>query len=83
MQDICFLPATQLRQRYDDGDLGAVEVTRAVLEQIGRLNPALNAFYHVCDDALEQAAISQSRIDQGTPRRPGRRAGLAQRSRAG
>ena len=62
---IGFTSACELIRAYSERRLGVVEVTRALLDRIGRFNPALNAFYLVCDDALEQAARAQARIDAG------------------
>ena len=64
--EICFTSAVELRKGYANGALGVVEVARAVLDQIERLNPQLNAFYLICDDVIEQAERSQTRIDSGT-----------------
>ena len=49
--------ARDLRQDIASGNVSAVEVCRATLEQISSANPALNAFNHVAADrALERAA---------------------------
>ncbi len=60
-----FASACELIRAYSERRLGVVEVTRALLDRIGRFNPSLNAFYLVCDDALEQAGRAQARIDSG------------------
>ncbi len=54
--DLCYLSAVDLRRLYLERALSPVEVTRATLERIERLNPTLNAFITVTADlALDQA----------------------------
>src|SRR5581483_1489741 len=53
--DLCALSATQLLDAYRKQELSPVEVTRAVLERIERLNPVLNAFNLVSEHALDDA----------------------------
>jgi aspartyl-tRNA(Asn)/glutamyl-tRNA(Gln) amidotransferase subunit A len=48
--DLCYLPATELLEAYHARRLSPVEVTRAVLERIDRLNPTINAFVTVTHD---------------------------------
>ena len=50
--DLCFTPATRLAEMIRTKALSPVEVTRAVLDRIERLNPTLNAF---CTLLPEQA----------------------------
>lgn len=45
--DLCYLSALELRQRYLSRELSPVEVTAAILARIARLNPHLNAFLTV------------------------------------
>ena len=67
----CLLPAHQLSALYQRRELSPVEVTRAVLERMERLNPALNAFCFVAaDDALASARESEQRWRDGNPRSP-------------
>ena len=63
--EIGFASACDLINRYSERRLGVAEVTTALLERIARFNPSLNAFYLVCDDALEQAERAQAEIDSG------------------
>jgi len=54
--------ATELLQLYRSGQVSPVDATRAVLERIDTLNPALNAFCLVAHDtALQAARKSESR----------------------
>ena len=62
---IGFTSARELVRAYSERRLGAVEVARALLDRIERFNPGLNAFYLVCEDALEQARQAQVQIDAG------------------
>ena len=66
--DILSLPATQLLARYRARDLSPVDVTRAVLDRIDRLQPVYNAFVLVRDeDALAAARASEARWLRGEP----------------
>src|SRR5512138_2853873 len=58
--DLCALSATQLLDAYRRHELSPVEVTRAVLERIERLNPVLNAFNLVSERALDDAKASET-----------------------
>ena len=50
--DLCFTPATRLVSLIRRRQVSPLELTRAVLERIERVNPALNAY---CTVAAEQA----------------------------
>jgi aspartyl-tRNA(Asn)/glutamyl-tRNA(Gln) amidotransferase subunit A len=65
--DLCALSATELLEGYRKHELSPVEVTRAVLERIERLNPVLNAYCLVSDRALDDAKASQARWLAGQP----------------
>jgi len=63
---LAFLSATELLDRYRTRELSPVEVTRAVLERIDRLNPRLNAYLCVDHDgALAAAAVAEKRWQSG------------------
>jgi aspartyl-tRNA(Asn)/glutamyl-tRNA(Gln) amidotransferase subunit A len=66
--DLCALGATQLLDAYRKHELSPVEVTRAVLERIERLNPVLNAFNLVSPHALDDAKASEARWLAGQPK---------------
>jgi len=66
--DLCTLAATELLDAYRKHELSPVEVTRAVLERIEKLNPVLNAFCLVSDQALANAKESEQRWLAGQPR---------------
>ena len=48
--NICFLSAQELGTAYRNRELSPVEVTQAVLHQINKLNPSLNAFCTLLSD---------------------------------
>ena len=48
--DLAFTPATELAALIRSKKLSPVELTRAVLDRIERLNPTLNAFCTVTGD---------------------------------
>jgi amidase len=55
--DICFIPATEQARMVRNGDISAVELMGAHLDQIERVNPAVNAVVTlVADEALAVAA---------------------------
>ncbi len=63
--DLCALTAVELLNGYRKRELSPVEVTRAVLERIERLNPMLNAFNLVSDRAVDEAKASEARWRSG------------------
>src|SRR5213083_3558917 len=54
--DFCFTPATELARLIRARQISPVELTRAVLERVERLNPIVNAFCTVTADAALDAA---------------------------
>ncbi len=67
--DLCSLSATELVRSYARKKLSPVEVTRAVLDRIEKLNPVLNAFCLVDEkQAIEKAKQSEKRWANGAPR---------------
>ena len=68
MSDFCALTAVELLEGYRKHELSPVEVTRAVLERIEKVNPVLNAFCLVSEQALDQAKQSEQRWLSGQPR---------------
>jgi aspartyl-tRNA(Asn)/glutamyl-tRNA(Gln) amidotransferase subunit A len=62
------LTATDLLSQYRRRKLSPVEVTRAVLDQIGRRNPELNAFVVLdAESALRDARASEARWQASKP----------------
>ena len=69
--ELCYLSATELRERYTRRDLSPVEVTEAILARIERLNPRLNAFLTVtADRALDEARAAERAYAPGGSPRP-------------
>ena len=68
MSDLWALSATDLLDGYREHQLSPVEVTRAVLDRIEKLNPVLNAFNLVSDRALEDAKAAEARWMAGQPK---------------
>lgn len=57
---------SELAQGLRAGDFSSVELTRAYLGRISRLNPALNSFVTVCEEnALQEAERADQRIKEG------------------
>src|ERR1044071_9057078 len=67
-EELCSLSAGALLEGYRTQALSPVEVTKAVLARIEALNPRLNAFNLVSDQALEEAKASQARWLSGQPK---------------
>jgi aspartyl-tRNA(Asn)/glutamyl-tRNA(Gln) amidotransferase subunit A len=69
--EVVYLSAEELAAAYRAGTLSPVEVTRAVLDRIDRLNPRLHAFLHVDHaGALAAARDAEARLRAGAPRGP-------------
>ncbi|NVN55648.1 amidase [bacterium Scap17] len=69
--DLTALDAEQLARGYQCGEFDPLQVTRAVLDRIERLNPLVNAYVHVAHDtALKEARESTQRWQAGKPLSP-------------
>jgi aspartyl-tRNA(Asn)/glutamyl-tRNA(Gln) amidotransferase subunit A len=67
-RDIAFLSATELVAAYRRKSLSPVEVTRAVLARLDRLEPKINAFVLVArESALKEAQAAEARWMKGAP----------------
>ena len=66
--DLCAMTATALLEGYRRRTLSPVEVTQAVLQRIHALNPKLNAFNLISDQAIEEAKASEARWHAGQPK---------------
>ncbi len=65
-KSIAYMPASELRELYSAKALSPVEVTRAILDRIERLNPALNAFTTITPElALKQAGEAERAYSSG------------------
>ncbi|MYC60412.1 MAG: Asp-tRNA(Asn)/Glu-tRNA(Gln) amidotransferase GatCAB subunit A, partial [Gammaproteobacteria bacterium] len=63
------LTVTELSAELAHGAISSVELTRACLERINRLNPALNAFITISEEsALAQAAAADRARAEGDER---------------
>ncbi len=70
-QELCYLDIRTLGQRYRNRTLSPVEVTRATLDRIERLDPQLNSFITVLrDEAIAQARQAERELHQGHDRGP-------------
>src|SRR5882762_1190030 len=69
--DLCFTPATELAELIRARKLSPVELTRAVLDRIERLNPIVNAFCTITPDvALAAAREAEQAVMNGERRGP-------------
>lgn len=68
---LCFLPLVEVGRRIRARTLSSVDVTRAVLDRIARLDPRLHAYATVTPErALEAAARADAEIAAGRWRGP-------------
>jgi aspartyl-tRNA(Asn)/glutamyl-tRNA(Gln) amidotransferase subunit A len=66
--ELCFLPATRLRESIGRRELSPVEVVQAVLQRAERLQQRLNCFVTIChDEALRDARAAESALMRGEP----------------
>jgi Asp-tRNA(Asn)/Glu-tRNA(Gln) amidotransferase A subunit family amidase len=66
MDEVCWMSALELANRYRARELSPIEVVDAVLARVERLNPRLSAFLTVtADHAREAAQASQARLLRG------------------
>ena len=71
MRSLLQRPATEIVRAMASGEVSAVEVVRAHLDQIARVNPHLNAFVDVrADAALADARAQDRAAAAGSPRGP-------------
>lgn len=64
--DLCFLSATELRERISRKEVSPVEITRAVLARAEALQPELNCFITLCgDEAMDAAREAERKMMAG------------------
>jgi aspartyl-tRNA(Asn)/glutamyl-tRNA(Gln) amidotransferase subunit A len=68
VSDLCALTASELLDAFRKKTLSPAEVTGAVLKRIEALNPILNAFNLVSENALNEARASEARWLAGQPK---------------
>ena len=69
--ELCWLSIAEAAPLIESGELSPVELTRAHLERIERVDPSLNSFITVLgDEALAQAADAEREIAAGNYRGP-------------
>lgn len=65
-QEICFMTARELVQQMRAGELSAVEVMKAHLAQIERVNPVVNAIVTLLpEQAMQQAKAADENLARG------------------
>ena len=64
--ELCLLPATELRARIVRKEVSPVEITRAVLARAERMQPELNCFITLCgDEAMAEAKQAEREVMAG------------------
>jgi aspartyl-tRNA(Asn)/glutamyl-tRNA(Gln) amidotransferase subunit A len=67
-EELCFWPATRLREAIGRREVSPVEVVQAVLQRAERLQDRLNCFVTICgDEALREARAAESALMRGEP----------------
>jgi len=67
-EELCFWPATRLREAIARRDLSPVEVVQAVLQRAETLQGRLNCFITIChDEARREARAAESTLMRGEP----------------
>ena len=66
-EDSCELNAHELHQRYQAGSTSPLEVMDAVLARVEHLNPVVNAFSEIAENAREMARASEERWRRKSP----------------
>ncbi|MEM7209694.1 MAG: amidase [Pseudomonadota bacterium] len=65
-EDLCYLPATELIEKFKTKELSPFEVMQAVIHQTEKAEPVVNAFSHTFfDQALEQAKKAEQKYARG------------------
>lgn len=66
LEDLCYLPATEMLRRFRDKSLSPVEVMAATIRRAEQVEPGINALTHTFfDAALEQARRAEERYAKG------------------
>lgn len=65
MIDLNKITLIEARKKLDAKELSSVDLTKAYLENIKKLNPDMNAYLEVFDDAISQAEKADERIASG------------------
>lgn len=68
--ELCYLDATELARRIRARQLSPVELTRAFLERIAAVNPAINAVVTPNERALDEAKDAEAALMRGELRGP-------------
>ncbi len=69
--DLCYTPATELTSLVRSKALSPVELTRAVLDRIERVNPTINAYCTItAEAALDVARAAEQAVMNGLPLGP-------------
>lgn len=67
-QELCFAPATELRQKIDAKEVSIVELTELFYRRIQEFNPKLNAYLALCpEQAIAQGKLAQDKTQKGEP----------------
>jgi aspartyl-tRNA(Asn)/glutamyl-tRNA(Gln) amidotransferase subunit A len=65
-EEICFLPAFEMKEKIASQELSSIEITEAIIERITKINPIINAYCTTTFDlAREMAKEADNRVKKG------------------
>ena len=65
-EEICFLPACEMREKIASQELSSLEITEILIERIKKINPIINAYCTPTFDlAREMAVTADKRVKNG------------------
>ena len=65
-EEICFLPAFEMKEKIASQELSSIEITEAIIERIERINPLINAYCTTAFDlARDMAKEADHRVKKG------------------
>ena len=65
-EEICFLPAFEMKEKIASQELSSIEITEAIIERIEKINPIINAYCTTTFDlARDMAKEADKRVKKG------------------
>jgi len=65
-EEICFLPAFEMKEKIASQELSSIEITEAIIERIEKINPIINAYCTTAFDlARSMAKEADDRVKKG------------------
>ena len=64
-EDICFMPAFEMREKIKSQELSSIEITETIIERIKKINPIINAY---CTPTFDLARETAEKADEAVKR---------------